>query len=73
MLRSTLGLNGPFVASRILNLMRGKIMSIEYKVRISEKQRKLIMRALTTTVANNIPRPPVAYRSGANDPNPTSV
>ena len=28
-------------------------MAIEYKVRISEKQRKLIMRALTTTVANN--------------------
>ena len=28
-------------------------MPIEYKVRISEKQRKLIMRALTTTVANN--------------------
>jgi hypothetical protein len=28
-------------------------MSIEYEVRISEKQRKLIMRALTTTVANN--------------------
>ena len=28
-------------------------MSIEYKVRISEKQRKLIMRALTTAVANN--------------------
>jgi hypothetical protein len=27
-------------------------MAIEYKVRISEKQRKLIMRALTTTVAN---------------------
>jgi hypothetical protein len=27
-------------------------MSIEYKVRISEKQRKLIMRALTTAVAN---------------------
>jgi hypothetical protein len=30
-------------------------MAIEYKVRISEKQRKLIMRALTTTVANNRP------------------
>src|SRR5262245_26299721 len=29
------------------------IMSIEYEVRISEKQRKMIMRALTTTVANN--------------------
>ena len=28
-------------------------MAIEYKVRISDKQRKLIMRALTTTVANN--------------------
>ena len=28
-------------------------MSIEYEVRISEKQRKLIMRALTTAVANN--------------------
>ena len=28
-------------------------MAIEYKVRISEKQRKLIMRALTTAVANN--------------------
>ena len=28
-------------------------MAIEYKVRISEKQRKLIVRALTTTVANN--------------------
>jgi hypothetical protein len=28
-------------------------MPIEYKVRISEKQRKLIMRALTTAVANN--------------------
>ena len=28
-------------------------MSIEHEVRISEKQRKLIMRALTTTVANN--------------------
>ena len=28
-------------------------MSIEYEVRISERQRKLIMRALTTTVANN--------------------
>jgi hypothetical protein len=28
-------------------------MAIEYKVRISEKQRKLIMRALTTTMANN--------------------
>ena len=27
-------------------------MAIKYKVRISEKQRKLIMRALTTTVAN---------------------
>ena len=27
-------------------------MAIEYKVRISEKQRKLIMRALTTAVAN---------------------
>ena len=47
------GLNGPFVASRILNLMRGKTMSREYRVRISEKQRKLIMRALTSTVANN--------------------
>jgi len=28
-------------------------MAIEYKIRISEKQRKLIMRALTTAVANN--------------------
>jgi len=28
-------------------------MSREYEVRISEKQRKLIMRALTATVANN--------------------
>jgi len=28
-------------------------MSIEYKVRISEEQRKLIMRALTTAVTNN--------------------
>ena len=28
-------------------------MAIEYKIRISEKQRKLIVRALTTTVANN--------------------
>ena len=28
-------------------------MANEYKVRISDKQRKLIMRALTTTVANN--------------------
>ena len=28
-------------------------MAMEYKVRISERQRKLIMRALTTTVANN--------------------
>jgi|SRR6516162_6956236 len=28
-------------------------MAIEYNVRISEKQRRLIMRALTTTVANN--------------------
>src|SRR5262245_43534320 len=37
----------------MLNLMRGIIMSIEYEVRISERQRKLIMRALTTTVANN--------------------
>jgi hypothetical protein len=27
-------------------------MSIQYEVRISEKQRKLIMRALTTAVAN---------------------
>ena len=28
-------------------------MSIDYEVRINEKQRKLIMRALTTTMANN--------------------
>jgi hypothetical protein len=28
-------------------------MAIEYKVRISEKQRKLIMRALTAAMANN--------------------
>ena len=28
-------------------------MAIQYKVLISEKQRKLIMRALTTAVANN--------------------
>jgi hypothetical protein len=28
-------------------------MAIGYKVRISERQRKLIMRALTTTVVNN--------------------
>ena len=28
-------------------------MAMEYKVRISERQRKLVMRALTTTVANN--------------------
>jgi hypothetical protein len=28
-------------------------MSIEYEVRISEKQRKLIMRELTVSVANN--------------------
>ena len=30
-------------------------MAMEYKVRISERQRRLIMRALTTTVANNRP------------------
>jgi hypothetical protein len=29
------------------------IMAIEYKVRISERQRKLVMRALTAAVANN--------------------
>jgi hypothetical protein len=28
-------------------------LTLTYKIRISEKQRKLIMRALTTTVANN--------------------
>jgi hypothetical protein len=28
-------------------------MAIQYKVLISEKQRRLIMRSLTTTVANN--------------------
>jgi hypothetical protein len=28
-------------------------MAIEYKVQISEKQRKLIMRALTAAMANN--------------------
>jgi hypothetical protein len=36
-----------------LNLMRGNSMAIEYKVRISEKQRKLIMRALGTAIVNN--------------------
>jgi hypothetical protein len=38
----------------IYTLMRGEfIMAIEYEVRISEGQRKLIMRALTAAVANN--------------------